>query len=255
MKQVLARIIDKKYFDNDYVSFIFHAPEIAAEAQPGQFVNIRVSEGPHPILRRPISIFYADGEDISILIKIVGEGTQLLSEFMERDRLDVIGPIGRPFRIQPSPALLVAGGVGVAPMHFLGRRLIEAGHNVLFLYGVRTKKDIPTIVDVVQTMSNLIIVTNDGTLGKRGLVTDFVNEETIENRAIYACGPEPMLATLQKKLAAMGKTAQFSLESRMACGVGACQGCAVATKNGYRRVCVDGPVFDSDEILKWTDGA
>ncbi|HOE63900.1 MAG TPA: dihydroorotate dehydrogenase electron transfer subunit [Candidatus Sumerlaeota bacterium] len=255
MKQVLARIIDVNFFESDYVSLTFKSPEIVAEAQPGQFVNIRVSEGPHPILRRPISIFDADEEAVCILFKVVGEGTRLLSEVRKGDYLDVIGPIGHPFKIEPAPALLVAGGAGIAPLHFLGRRLRESGFDVHLIYGVRTRKEAVAAIDLVRVSTRLTIVTEDGSLGERGLATDFINKKTLGDRAVYACGPEPMLAALQTKLAAMGKSAQFSLESRMACGAGACQGCAIATQSGYQRVCADGPVFDSDKILKWSDGA
>ncbi len=249
MRQIIARLVQVREPRVGYLLHTYDAPQIADSALPGHFIHIRIADGPHPILRRPFSIFAADGTKIQVLFKIVGEGTRLLSSATVGDEIDIIGPLGNPFRIGVKPAVLIAGGIGCAPLIFLAKRLRRAGGNVSFLYGARTKLDLLLIDEISRIADKLEVATEDGSAGIKGLISELATSYYTSDYALYACGPEAMLHTLKKQLDARGLVAQFSLESRMACGVGACQGCAVKTTKGYRRVCVDGPVFLSDEIV------
>ena len=249
MRQVEAPILNVRKLGARYVLHTYSAPSLAKEAQPGQFVHIRVTDGVHPMLRRPFSICSAGEGSIDVLIKVVGEGTKILSSKKSGDILDIIGPLGSSFRMEEQPALLIAGGIGVAPLYFLAQKLKMTGRDILFLYGARTKEDLVLKNEIYSLADKSIFVTEDGSTENRGIVTSRLDAGVVKGRAIYACGPEAMLVSLQKKLRALGKTAQFSLENRMACGVGACQGCVVETVNGYRRVCVDGPIFTSGDII------
>jgi len=249
MRQVEASILNVRKLGARYVLHTYGAPSIAQEAQPGQFVHIRVTDAVHPILRRPFSICSAGKGTIDVLIKVVGEGTEILSSKKSGDILDIIGPLGRPFRMEEKPALLVAGGIGVAPLYFLAQKLKMTGKDILFLYGARTKDDLVLKDEIYSLANKSTFVTEDGSIGMKGIVTSFLDADILKGCAIYACGPDAMLSAVQKKLRALGKTAQFSLENHMGCGVGACQGCVVETVNGYRRVCIDGPIFMSSDII------
>ena len=251
MKKIEAELLKASRPGPDYFLHTYFAPELSKASEPGQFVEIRVGDGPHPILRRPFSISFAQGETIQVLFKVVGEGTRLLSMKKKGTLIDIIGPIGTPFEIEEKPAVLVAGGIGCAPLYFLAARLREAGREVAFLYGARAKNDLVLLQEIAGVADELKTTTEDGSLGTKGLITDLLLPFLIPDYAIYACGPESMLIALQKMLAERRLEAQFSLENYMACGVGACQGCSIETTRGFRRVCVDGPVFSSGEIVSF----
>ena len=249
MKQNTVEIIETLRPGPDFVLHTYRAPFMARTAEPAQFIDVRVGRGSHPILRRPFSICMAEGDAIQILFKIVGEGTGMLAERKAGESVDLIGPIGNPFRIGEKPAVLIAGGIGCAPLYFLAKRLGEKGVKSLFLYGARTGEDLVLTDRIGGVVDELILATEDGSEGIEGLITEVVTDYLDAGYSFYACGPEPMLISLREKLEQKNLTAQFSLENYMACGVGACQGCAVETNTGFKRVCVDGPVFHSDEIV------
>lgn len=249
MKQINLEIIDTFQPAPDFILHTYHAPEMAQEAEPAQFIDVRVGSGAHPILRRPFSICMAENDAIGVLFKIVGEGTGMLSRKKTGDCVDVIGPIGNPFRIEARPAILIAGGIGCAPLYFLAKRLKEKGVKSIFLYGARSREELVLSDRIGSLVDEMILATEDGSLGQKGLITDAAIPYLDDGYSFYACGPEPMLISLRKTLEERNLTAQFSLENYMACGVGACQGCAVETSSGFKRVCVDGPVFSSDEIV------
>ncbi|MBN1902808.1 dihydroorotate dehydrogenase electron transfer subunit [Candidatus Sumerlaeota bacterium] len=232
------------YFLHDY-----NAPLMAKTSEPGQFIHVRVAAGPHPILRRPFSICSAKEDRLQILFRVVGEGTHLLSKVMPGEKIDIMGPIGTPFKIEHKPAVLIAGGIGCAPLYFLALRMKEANIPVRFYYGARSVSDLPLHEEINAIAGELNITTEDGSLGKKGLITDVLPDRLTQDFAVYACGPETMLHALKKILDAQGISAQFSLENRMACGVGACMGCVTRTISGFKRVCVDGPVFSSDDVV------
>lgn len=250
MKQYISPIINARELSPGFWLKTVRTPEIASEAQPGQFVHVKVSLGPHPLLRRPFSILDVNRSEgtWSFLYKVVGEGTEILSQRMEGEMLDILGPIGTSFSGNDKPALLVAGGIGMAPLHFLAGELEQRQIPVTFIYGAGKENELVMSEQLFSRADKVILVTEDGSRGEKGNAVDAASLLLDQDFAIYACGPDPMLAAFKKELTKHEKTAQFSLENYMACGTGACQGCVVKIGSEYKRVCVDGPVFSSDEI-------
>ncbi|MBN2715057.1 MAG: dihydroorotate dehydrogenase electron transfer subunit [Deltaproteobacteria bacterium] len=211
---------------------------------PGQFVMIRGAWGASPVLPRAFSIVQA-GNIGQVLVRDVGPGTSLLCNMHSGDELAVLGPLGNGF-VEPksTKAVLVAGGVGVAPLVFLAEKLAERDVPVTFLYGARTENDLP-LKERIENCANLIITTEDGSIGTKGRVT-IPLKETLQdqNCVVYSCGPNLMLEAVGKICAAAGVECQVALESPMACGMGTCKGCAVVRPDGsFTYVCTDGPVF------------
>ena len=234
------------------------APRIASEGVPGQFVMVRTGPDPEkggsPLLKRPFSIhgFGADG-DIALLVRMVGVGTGLLARTRPGDSLEILGPLGRGFvpPEAPSRVYLVAGGVGLAPLLPLTETM--PGCEKVLLVGARSGAEIPPAEYLAREGTRVELITEDGSLGRRGLVTDLLAEAL--DRApgpVYACGPRPMLAAVADLARRYGVEAQVSLEAHMACGMGACLGCATGLagpdRPAYARVCMEGPVFRAEEI-------
>lgn len=262
--QIKAKLLYNKRVKNNYFHCALAAPKIAKEARPGQFVMLKAGEDCQPLLRRPLGIHSLKGQAIELLYEVVGQGTEILSHKKPGEYLDIIGPLGNgfnyrlPFTVYRLP-ILVAGGMGVAPLVFLGERLItkSPSHQVtrkpLVLLGAKTKSHILCEKEFRKLGCNVKIATDNGSSGLKGKVTDLLKHllSTIDYRlsTIYACGPHPML----KGVAAVAKKydipAQLSLEEHMACGIGACFGCAVDTIDGYKRVCRDGPVFQAQGVI------
>lgn len=218
------------------------APRIAGSARPGQFVEI--DPGEEFFLRRPFSIQDAYGDTVEILVKVVGKGTAKLVE--REDAWNLLGPLGNEFsRPEGMTPVLVGGGVGVAPLKFLFNTLNRSNIEVKkFLIGAQTAAEIPIhIEDPIR--GSLTIATDDGSEGFRGTVVDLLKQtiDSLVKPYIYACGPQPMLTALRKFMLEKGLDGEFSIESRMACGMGVCQGCAVPVGQGFKLVCRDGPVF------------
>ena len=258
MVQLKAKIVHNKIVQANYFHCAVAAAKIASLASPGQFVNIKVSDSIEPLLRRPFSIHRVSMADIEILYEIVGPGTEILSQKNAGEYLDIIGPLGtgftfndRPRERQTERTILVAGGMGVAPLLFLAEKLKK--HNPLVLLGVKTKSQILCEKDFKDLGCEVRIATDDGSRGFKGKVTDLLKHlpSTIDHRpsTIYACGPRPMLKEISLVSKKHNIPAQISLEEHMACGIGACLGCAVKTKSGFQRVCKEGPVFAADEII------
>ncbi|MCU0607052.1 MAG: dihydroorotate dehydrogenase electron transfer subunit [Candidatus Edwardsbacteria bacterium] len=229
----------------------FRSRALARQARPGQFLHLRVPDANAAILRRPFSIHDVVGDRIAILYRVVGDGTRALSALSAGAPVDVIGPLGIPFRVMPSrPPLVVAGGIGIAPLQFLLRRMTARGLHPRLLYGCLTRSALLPHLAVTRA-----VTTDDGSCGGRGLVTAALARE-IGRRpgaAVYACGPWPMLRETARLCRERGVPCQVSLEARMACGVGACQGCAVKGTAGYLTACHDGPVFDA-RTIDWDQG-
>jgi dihydroorotate dehydrogenase electron transfer subunit len=221
-------------------------------SQPGQFVNIRPTAGSDPLIRRPFSIFNQHDSIIELVIKVIGRGTRLIAAF-EPGPLDMLGPLGKGFTIiNGKHALLVGGGVGNAPLYYLARMLREAGNRVTFVYGTRSEEYIYLEDRFAETTENFIIATDDGSRGRKGLVTTFAEEilrgpQTVD--MVYTCGPAPMMASLSSICNSMGVPVEVSLENYFGCGIGLCSGCTVATTAGQKRSCVEGPVMDGSIIL------
>jgi dihydroorotate dehydrogenase electron transfer subunit len=252
-----AKIIFNKRLAPETFLMAMESPEIVAEARPGQFVMIRVTSGNDPLLRRPFSICGIRGDDLFlILYKVVGRGTALLSKAKGGEKLAVLGPLGSGFDLpkRNANAVLVAGGIGIAPLIFLAQAM-DTGKTA-FLTGYRSKNEIlplePFGLDAMETL----ISTDDGTAGHHGVVTELLENHLAglseDPELIFSCGPLPMLKHVTGVTCRRNIPCQVSLETNMACGLGACQGCAVRASSGetrtYFHVCQDGPVFDVEKL-------
>jgi dihydroorotate dehydrogenase electron transfer subunit len=234
-------------------SLRFNAPTIAASAQPGQFVNILASEtGKGPLLRRPFSISRVEDDIIEIIFHVVGSGTTLLSRKQLGEWIDVLGPLGQPFHGngEYDTALLVAGGIGVAPIPFLTDNLLKQSKRIETFIGYRNAGQVFT-----EHLHHVHISTDDGSNGFHGnvvqLLESFLVQNNVSKTKIFACGPTVMLKALSKLARRRNICCEMSLEGQMACGFGICQGCAVERAEGaapYALVCKDGPIFLSTEV-------
>jgi len=253
--QLKAKIISNKRLRDNFWQLEFGSPVIAKNASPGQFVNIKVSQGFEPLLRRPVSIHRVKGSKIGLVYEVIGTGTKILSTSKPQELLDVIGPLGNGFDLRTPHAarrttILVAGGMGVAPLLFLAEKIKLS--KPLVLIGAKTKAQILCAQEFKSLGCSVKIATDDGSQGFKGKITDLLKQllTTDDSRltTIYACGPKLMLKTITKIAHENKINAQLSLEEHMACGIGACLGCVVSTKNGYKSVCKDGPVFYAQEL-------
>ena len=226
------------------------APGIAGAAKPGQFAMLRC--GSHNFLRRPLSIHRVSGDrqKLAFLFAAVGKGTRWLSGVTPGQELDLVGPLGQGFEIDvdASQLLLVAGGLGVAPLGFLADEARAQGKNVNLLLGAATASALCP-AELLPGVDSCRSATDDGTYGRRGLVTHLLAESLPGTQQIFACGPLPMLRALAADPALRQHRAQVSLEIRMACGLGVCYGCTVNTVHGLRQVCKHGPVFEMADVL------
>ena len=225
------------------------APEIAGKAAPGQFVTVRCAEGLDPLLRRPISIHRIDRHHIALLFALVGRGTEWLSRQRDGDSLDMIGPLGHGFTIMPESKrlLLVAGGVGIAPLIALAESALLKGLQVTLVLGARSAS---MLYPEVPAGVTLITTTEDGSAGIKGRASDVIAEYLRGADQVFACGPLPMYQTLARMKPRLPpvKSFQVLLEQRMGCGIGACYGCTITTADGLKLVCKDGPVFELDRV-------
>lgn len=257
---------NQKIFDN-YRLLSFIAPQIAQIARPGQFLMLRLSDSYEPLLPRPMSIHQiirvqkGKPKGFRILLKISGRGTKLLAHKKEGDELQVIGPLGNGFAIDGDRAesLLVAGGIGVAPMLFLTEEMASISISPKIFIGAATSEDLLVLDKFKGLSSDLFITTEDGSQGYKGMITqrleEYLRDSNISKEAIiYACGPREMLKQVAQLSRMHNLPCQLSLEARMACGVGACLGCAVKVKSEgkdyqYKRTCLEGPVFNAHEVI------
>lgn len=214
---------------------------------PGQFVNIKVE--PY-YLRRPISVCDYNEQTVTIIYKVVGKGTEMLASYNAGKTIDVLTGLGNGYDISKmGPKILLAGGgVGVPPMYGLAKRLIASGREVCVLLGFNSKNEVFYDEKFKELGCEVSVYTMDGSYGNKGLVTDGIQANGYEQLEYCACGPLPMLKALVRCLS----KGHLSLEARMGCGFGACMGCSIETKNGTKRVCKEGPVFESEELL-WKD--
>ncbi|MDP2938151.1 MAG: dihydroorotate dehydrogenase electron transfer subunit [Candidatus Omnitrophota bacterium] len=263
MLQVRVKILYNKKIKGNYFYLVLRAPKIAKESLPGQFLNIKVNDTYEPLLRRPVSIHIVKGANIELLYEVVGKATEILSRRKTGEYLDVIGPLGNGFNYPLSAiryplSVLVAGGMGIAPLIFLAEKLLKprvSRHKleVVVLIGAKTKDQILCEKELKNLGCEVKIATDDGSKGFKGYASELLKEvlSTIDYRlsTIYACGPKPMLKEIAKISKKHTIPAQLSLEEHMACGIGACLGCVVNTKEGFKRVCKEGPVFDGDGII------
>lgn len=282
MYQVKAKILNNKKLKRNYFEIALSAGQIAKTALPGQFVNLKIGKGCEPLLRRPLSIHRAAGASkIVLLYEALGKGTRMLAEKRRGEYLDVIGPLGNGFRTAPAcrqgsnhdankavTTILVAGGMGTAPLVFLAERLTfppgtQKNPRPLVLIGARSREDILCRQEFKRFGCEVKISTDDGSGGFKGYVSDLLKNilraaGREPRTAVYACGPTPLLKEISRLALKHNIPAQLSLESHMACGIGACMGCVIKVKSPrprdargfeYRRVCKEGPVFTAQEIV------
>lgn len=258
------RVIKTVRYDASHYSVYLQAGKIGEKAQPGHFAMIQTGEGYRPFLRRAFSI--ADVNSVSgvpcieFVVKVVGIGTRQLGQFSEGNQVSVLGPLGVPFPLRDlsrhDRVALVAGGIGLAPLQFMARRLCERGIAADLFYGGRNEVDILKRPDFERFLGapRCRYATDDGSLGRKGRVTDLLEksiESGVQYRRVYACGPVPMFRTLAGLLDAARLEGFFALESEMACGFGVCLGCVAPTVEGrFATVCSEGPCLPYN-VIDW----
>lgn len=253
MNQITARVVAKNEIAPGIFRLALFAPAVAREAKPGQFVHIKCGDNQANILRRPFSVHQIVGaETVELLVKVVGEGTKWLTAREPKDPVDLIGPLGRGFEVKEnlSRALIVGGGMGVAPLIFLAAVLSRQKVKVYTAMGASSRAQLLDFMDLKRITRKIVVATDDGSQGQKGPVTDVLAKEIEEDEPeqIFACGPMAMVRSTAGIARRFGIPCQVSLEARMACGVGACLGCTVGAKDGYLKVCSDGPVFTAEEL-------
>ncbi|BAG83840.1 dihydroorotate dehydrogenase electron transfer subunit [Candidatus Azobacteroides pseudotrichonymphae] len=226
------------------------------EILPGQFAQIRVKDTENVFLRRPISIHYIDkkNNELWLLIQIVGKGTSRLSEMQPNGHLNLIYPLGNGFTIpsnliKSKEVLLIGGGVGIAPLLYLGSYLKERGFKLTFLLGAKTENGLPQLSEF-RKVGMVYITTENGELGEKGVVTDHSLLSRAYADFIYSCGPKPMMMAVARYAKQHDIFCEVSLENHMACGIGVCLCCIEKTQKGNTCVCQEGPVFNINQ-LKW----
>jgi len=262
MKQVLCSVASNVEVMPGIHLMWIEAPDIAVAAQPGQFITVRCGD---LTLRRPFSVHKVSSREIALLFKVAGKGTLWLSRRQTGEKIDILGPLGKGFSIEPGVRnlLLVAGGIGIAPLVFLMQHA-SSQHQITLIHGASTavhlypfssagkkRSELPPLPKEVQ----FVPVTEDGSMGKKGMATNIQPDFLDWADQVYACGP----ADMYKAMAEISRRAkqnnpklrkcQVSLEVRMGCGFGACYSCTINTRKGLKQVCRDGPVFELDDII------
>ena len=241
MTQGIYKILSNRQLAKDTWEMVLGG-DSSALTHPGQFINIAI-EGLY--LRRPISVCCYEEGSITIIYKVVGKGTKKMAAMTEGDKLDVLVGLGNGFDVEQArghKVAVIGGGVGVPPMYDTARRLKRMGADVTAILGFATE-DVSFYIEKFEALGiPVLVTTDDGTLGRKGFVTDALRESGCDY--FLACGPTPMLRALHRT----GIPGQLSFEERMGCGFGACMGCTCHTLVGTKRVCKDGPVFPTEEV-------
>ncbi len=244
-------VIDNREITDRVFILRLRLTESVLKPEPGQFYLLRPDTGYDPLLGRPFSAFRWNSDWIEFLIRKTGRGTALLSKFRPGDHIRLLGPLGRTF---PSPSphktpVLLAGGIGMASVYSL---LLNRKGDYIFIYGAKSAPELLLTEDIKPLVRELYLCTDDGSMGFQGNVIEFfkkfVKEAPSHSIVVYACGPREMTEPLMKLLRTYNIEGYISLEERMACGLGACMGCAKHTKRGMKRVCMEGPVFNIEEL-------
>ena len=244
-KQVYAKLIKKEEIIKNIYKFSVKAPEIVESAKPGNFIEIRVTEGIAPFLRRPISIYNLDKENgiLEFIFQVKGKGTEILSKKQEGNDIDIIGPLGHgTFKFDKYKNIaVIGGGIGIFPLYELSKQAKQNNVKVNCYLGFRNKDFVMLEKEFEEVTDKLIITTDDGTYKNKGFAIDYLKDDMANEKydCIYACGPLPMLKALQKYAVENNIDCQLSLEEKMACGLGVCLGCAVKTAKSPK----DAPLY------------
>ncbi len=270
MRQIKSNIIYNRRLSPLYYKLGLACKEIPRLAVPGQFVMVSVNSQLDPFFSRPFCIYKVlrDPEGIEVVYKVVGKGTAILQKKKEGDELEILGPLGNGYSLDDweDDCVFVAGGIGIAAFYYLAERIREGrgdASGITLFFGGRSKEDMICLDDFTDLKVEIITATEDGSLGTRGLVTDLFKKDIHEKKwskpRVFACGPEAMLREVALIAEKKGMSCQVSLEKEMACGFGICLGCVIKKCNNaerdeelrwrYARVCKEGPVFNSKEIL------
>jgi dihydroorotate dehydrogenase electron transfer subunit len=262
--QELCEVLERRRV-GAYQALTLVAPGIAEHARPGQFVHVLAGQDRSFPLRRPFSIHRVERPGsalgtVEIVFDVVGAGTLALSRLRPHDVVDLLGPLGRPFTPPPAPTgcVLVGGGYGTAPLFFLATELRTRRCRVDFVVGAASAARLLDAMEAKRLGHSLTVTTDDGSAGRRGLVTDPLGDLLARTRAgqVYACGPMPMLAAVSRVAAAAGVPCQVAVEEQMACGTGICFSCVLpvgpAEPTRMARSCLEGPVFDGNAIA-WAE--
>ena len=242
MLQSIFEIVSNKNLTGNTWEMVL-CGDTSAITAPGQFVNIRI-EGMY--LRRPISVCNLQGDQLTLIYKTVGKGTERMARMAAGTRLDILTGLGNGYDLEKcgEQPLLIGGGAGVPPMYLLARKLIENGRKPAVILGFNTAAEIFYEEEFKRLGVETIVTTVDGSYGVKGFVTDGM--KNVSYTSVCCCGPEPMLRAVYNASETSG---QFSFEERMGCGFGACMGCTCKTKYGNKRICKDGPVLVKEEIV------
>ncbi len=256
MKDEVCKVLEHKDMGAGYRYLALEAPAIVAAAVPGQFVHVKVPGLEASALRRPFSIFNAEGTTLELLYKVIGRGTTAMATIQVGDAVNVLGPLGHGFpTIAAGAPLLVGGGFGVAPLYFLARKLKEGGLQPKLFVGGRTKEDLLALDRFAALGVEVQCATNDGSAGVKGLVTDPLDDEMIRLKGegrdfeLFACGPDPMLKAVAMRAVGSKSKGWISMDRHMICGVGACYACIQKTVRGNSRCCIEGPIFAAADLV------
>ncbi|MBI5631884.1 MAG: dihydroorotate dehydrogenase electron transfer subunit [Nitrospirae bacterium] len=231
-----------------------NVPLSMPEPRPGQFFMVEVNKGTDPLLKRAFSLFRKTAQGVQILYRIRGKGTEILKDMKEGSEIEVLGPLGTCYPLPSGDTipLIIAGGIGIASVFSLVEQL--SGRATVF-YGARTKNDLLMHKELKGFAKEILVSTDDGSAGQKGTIADSLSaflsrpQSPTPKYRIYACGPHPLLKIVSEIAREFKISANISMEEHMACGIGACLGCVVRTRDGYTRVCKEGPVFEAREIV------
>lgn len=249
MKQEIFKILTNQQLAKDVYRMTLTGDTCGI--RPGQFVNIKL-DGLY--LRRPISVCDCVGCVLTLIYKVVGKGTELMSKMTQCEELDVLSGLGNGYDLTKSgeTPLLIGGGVGVPPLYMLCRKLAEEGRHPTVVLGFNKAEEVFYPNEFAALGAEVKVATVDGSVGVKGFFTDAIAALSDEGKKFsyfYTCGPEPMLKAVYNSPVLDGVEGEFSFEERMGCGFGACMGCSCKTVTGYKRICKDGPVLEKKEIL------
>lgn len=256
-------VVENQHLKGNYWMLTFEEKVLAGLMQAGEFLNVRLNGLYDPLLRRPMSIHSIDTETgrFKVLYQVVGRGTEALTDIKAGESLQILAPLGSgfPFPLESASSdqqiALIAGGIGIAPLFAFAEDLIKKGYSLTVYYGSRSQADLLVLEELKQLGIQVEIATEDGSCGKKGYVTTNLKQSLLKQnvKAIYACGPMPMLKALKQETQGMEIPIWLSLEAHMACGLGACLGCTVRLKTPdggwrYALICQEGPVIPAEEV-------